>query len=286
MLAAFWSRALIVVARLGKAVAPTGSDRVTVRRPRTNRIRGLTALLAAILVFGVLSGPIRVLALADDSIPGVPLPKEMVEGWGDADTDRYDVYSVHLTAGVPASFTCECYADFDLHLFPPTSTDIIPGQRVAWSSQTYQQGELEQINYTPSVTGTYYLVVETIYSSGGYLLWGTWLPGALKGTVTSGGSPLAGVSVQVGSMTPTTTGGDGKYAFLNIAPGTYSVAYAKPGYATQTLTGVVVTSDSTTTREVALVSTIPGALTGTVMSGNTMLSGVSVTYPDLANKTS
>jgi hypothetical protein len=78
--------------------------------------------------------------------------------------------------------------------------------------------------------------------------------GTLTGTVTTGVTALAGVSVAVGGMAPVTTAGNGTYTLSGISTGTYSVTYSKSGYVAQTPTGVVITAGGTTTRDVALVT--------------------------------
>ena len=77
--------------------------------------------------------------------------------------------------------------------------------------------------------------------------------GTLGGTVTTGGTALAGVSVAAGDLAPVATAGNGAYTVAGISPGAYSVTYSKSGYVAQTLSGVVITAGGTTTRDVALV---------------------------------
>ncbi|MEI8084088.1 MAG: S8 family serine peptidase, partial [Actinomycetes bacterium] len=102
-------------------------------------------------------------------------------------------------------------------------------------------------------------------------------PGTLSGTVTSGGSPLAGVAVSVPGTATVTTLADGTYSVAGISPGTYSATYSKSKYATQTVS-VVISSATTTTQNVALVP-LPGALAGIVTSGGSPLAGASVSVP-------
>ena len=78
------------------------------------------------------------------------------------------------------------------------------------------------------------------------------VPGSLTGTVSDGGGPVAGVSVAVGALAPATTAANGAYTVSGILPGTYSVTYAKSGYVSQTLSGVVISAGGTTTRDVTL----------------------------------
>jgi hypothetical protein len=111
-------------------------------------------------------------------------------------------------------------------------------------------------------------------------------PGSLVGTVTAvGGEPLAGVSVTVDGMTPSTTGVDGSYTVTGVAPGTRVVKFAKLGYVTQTITPVVI-ADGATASLNAVMLVAPGSLVGTVTAtGGTPLSGVSVTAESGATTT-
>jgi subtilisin family serine protease len=112
-------------------------------------------------------------------------------------------------------------------------------------------------------------------------------PGTLSGTVTStaGGGAVAGVSVTVGAMSPVNTAADGTYTLTNLAPGTYTVVYAKTHYGTSTVTGIAITSNNTTTQNVVL-SPNPGTLSGTVTStAGGALAGVSVTVGVLPSAT-
>ena len=79
-------------------------------------------------------------------------------------------------------------------------------------------------------------------------------PGTLAGTVSAGGSPLAGVSISVPGTATATTGANGTYSVAGIAPGTYNVTFAKSGYVSQTLS-VTISSAATTTKVVAMTET-------------------------------
>jgi len=105
--------------------------------------------------------------------------------------------------------------------------------------------------------------------------------GTLKGQVTdatAGGTPLSGATVtctcQVGSAT---TDSGGSYSFTDVAPGTYSLTFAKTGYVTQTITGVKVTAGTTTITNTGLIE--DGSIGGNVTDLNSGLpvSGVTVT---------
>src|SRR5205085_1375472 len=72
--------------------------------------------------------------------------------------------------------------------------------------------------------------------------------GTVSGTVTvnPGGAPISGATVALGARS-TTTDGSGAYQFLGIPAGTYpSMTAAFPGYATGTVSTIVVTDGGTT----------------------------------------
>jgi hypothetical protein len=77
--------------------------------------------------------------------------------------------------------------------------------------------------------------------------------GTLTGTVTrTGGAPVSGATVTLGSRT-TTTAGDGTYTFLDLPAGTYPSATASfPGLNSSTATSIVVTEGGTTTQDFLL----------------------------------
>ena len=76
--------------------------------------------------------------------------------------------------------------------------------------------------------------------------------GGLQGTVTSGATPLAGVTVALGART-TTTDGAGFYSFPSLPAGTYpSVTASLPGYTAQTFTAIVVSDGTTAVRDFSL----------------------------------
>ena len=78
--------------------------------------------------------------------------------------------------------------------------------------------------------------------------------GALQGTVTSssGGGPIAGVTISLGSRTATTDA-SGFYSFPNLPAGTYpSITATFPGYTSSSFTSVVVSEASITTQDFVL----------------------------------
>ena len=78
--------------------------------------------------------------------------------------------------------------------------------------------------------------------------------GTVQGTVTNGSSPLAGVTVTLGSRTAVTDGA-GFYSFTSLPAGTYpSIAASLGGFATQTFTSIAVTEGATTVRDFVLTT--------------------------------
>ncbi|HZM74428.1 MAG TPA: carboxypeptidase regulatory-like domain-containing protein [Candidatus Limnocylindrales bacterium] len=90
--------------------------------------------------------------------------------------------------------------------------------------------------------------------------------GTLAGTVTdTAGTALAGIPVSVSgpASRSTTTDAAGRYS-LTLTPGTYSVTAGGGFYVPQTVTGVNIVVDQTTTRNFALTRVPTGTITGRV----------------------
>jgi hypothetical protein len=81
--------------------------------------------------------------------------------------------------------------------------------------------------------------------------------GTLEGTVTrSGGAPLSGATVALGSRT-TTTAPDGTYSFMGLPAGTYpAVTASLAGFTSSTATSIVVTDGGATTQDFLLVAAL------------------------------
>jgi hypothetical protein len=95
--------------------------------------------------------------------------------------------------------------------------------------------------------------------------------GTLQGTVTnaSTGAALSGISVQAAgpSNRATTTNASGAYS-LQLPVGTYTLTVSGFGYATQTITGIAITANTTTTRNVALTPAPAYTVSGTVRTSS------------------
>ena len=91
--------------------------------------------------------------------------------------------------------------------------------------------------------------------------------GMLQGTVTTLGTPLAGVTVALGARTATTDA-NGLYVFTNLAAGTYpSVTASYPGYSSQTFASIAISEGATTVRDFSLsVAASAGCFTDTTQT--------------------
>ena len=113
--------------------------------------------------------------------------------------------------------------------------------------------------------------------------------GSISGTVTGvTGKPLGNVTVSIGGMakaasTKTLTAGDiGSYTISALpTPGTYTVTFSLPGYASQTI-GVTLSSDGLATGVNVTLSSALGQIVGEVKDATSgqPLPGVSVTVTD------
>ncbi len=100
--------------------------------------------------------------------------------------------------------------------------------------------------------------------SAAFLFQETWAlagtTGSITGQVTDQhGAPLAGATVSVVSPSEslsTVSDSSGHYAFLTLAPDTYTVTASKTGYNTNSLTGAVVFADQTLTLSLSISSSL------------------------------
>jgi N-acetylneuraminic acid mutarotase len=88
------------------------------------------------------------------------------------------------------------------------------------------------------------------------------LHGAVTGTVTSNGKPVAGAQVSIGGAA-TVTGATGRFATTALA-GTYPASAGKYGYTTERVRAVTITSGGTTQRSFTLRQLATATVTGTV----------------------
>lgn len=104
--------------------------------------------------------------------------------------------------------------------------------------------------------------------------------GVLSGTVTApGGVGLSGATVSIPGKPSTTTTADGGYSIEGLAPGGYTVTYAKDGYASSFLrvtvpAGATATVDMTLAPFVTTSITIKTSATSASIGGSFVLSGV------------
>ncbi|MFI7226594.1 S8 family serine peptidase [Nonomuraea angiospora] len=101
--------------------------------------------------------------------------------------------------------------------------------------------------------------------------------GDLRGTVTSAGSPLAGVTITLsGPLSRTvTTGQDGTYAVPRLLPGDYQVSAEKFGYEKAGATATV-TAGQAATADVSMTRLQSGVVSGTVSTAGTPEAGATV----------
>jgi subtilisin family serine protease len=109
--------------------------------------------------------------------------------------------------------------------------------------------------------------------------------GTLAGTVTSGGSALAGVSVSVSGAGSALSASNGTYAVSGIAPGGHSVTFSKSGFTSRTLDMTIASGQSTTLNVLLAAVVAPGALSGSVTASEAPLPGVSVSIPGMGTVT-
>ncbi|WP_377890517.1 collagen binding domain-containing protein [Alkalihalobacillus sp. R86527] len=103
--------------------------------------------------------------------------------------------------------------------------------------------------------------------------------GNLAGTVTSGGSPVAGAKVAISNnigqeILATTTDAAGEYTLNNVQPGHYILTVTADGYQSQSI-GKDVISNDTSTENFALAPN-PGTVEGTVTSDGAPIAGATV----------
>jgi len=112
--------------------------------------------------------------------------------------------------------------------------------------------------------------------------------GALNGTVTTGGNPLAGATVSiVGTSHTATTSATGTYSFPFITQGAYQVTCSKTGFQPQTV-NVTIVENQTVTQNFAMVSLPLVNVTGMVAGSDAPtvgIPGATITLTGMANYT-
>jgi len=105
----------------------------------------------------------------DDDLPGIPMTGTSASGTLNQDTDKFDVWSVHLDAGqtYAFSFNGDSGTDFDYYLFSPNSTSInefypAPIRHTGGSTSE------EYFTYPVTTSGTYYVAAQSYNGSGAY----------------------------------------------------------------------------------------------------------------------
>jgi hypothetical protein len=98
--------------------------------------------------------------------------------------------------------------------------------------------------------------------------------GSLTGTVTSSGTPLEAVQIQiVDSTINTTTSASGQYSFPYLLAGNYSLTAHKVGYEDQTLPFVIV-EDQQTLLNISMTASTTVSVSGTVVGSDNPTAGL------------
>lgn len=144
------------------------------------------------------------------------------------------------------------------------SADDFLGQTVGTNrSRKLQSDSTVYDPLNPSAAGT----LSGIFAktSFGFILDGI---GSLSGTVTSGGTPLEGVEIQISdSILNTTTSVTGQYSFPYLLEGAYNLTAHKVGYEDQTLPFTIV-EDEETIININMIVSSTVAVTGTIVGSD------------------
>ncbi|MEN6444774.1 MAG: carboxypeptidase regulatory-like domain-containing protein [Candidatus Cloacimonas sp.] len=100
--------------------------------------------------------------------------------------------------------------------------------------------------------------------------------GSLSGTVTSGGSPVADVLIQVSNANynyTRITSATGQYTFAYLPIGTYTVTASKLGYETQTV-NVTIMENQNTVQNISLVSSSTVSVSGHIVGSDQPTIGI------------
>jgi len=97
------------------------------------------------------------------------------------------------------------------------------------------------------------------------------ITGNVQGTIkNANGQPIDGAKVKLGNLSEKTTGGDGKYEYLDLTPQAYQITVTKDGYVTNT-DNVMIIVGQTQTKDFSLtqvIPTIPTVTTGSISNVN------------------
>jgi len=128
----------------------------------------------------------------DDNIPGIAAPASPIVG-SLAEGDDDDVYRLYVAAGSSLSvgMTGPADADFDLYLYDPTAQDVRTDTHLAASSSA---GSSEQVDWTASKSGYYYVRATRYSGSGSYSLTYTTVAGSYDGNIPGVPVPSTPVS--------------------------------------------------------------------------------------------
>jgi uncharacterized repeat protein (TIGR01451 family) len=165
-----------------------------------------------------------------------------------------------------------------LNTLPQTETSLVEGTGAQTGTNLTRWGDYSAMSLDPDGC-TFWYTNQYFVTTGGD--WQTRIvsfafpsctpvtSGTVQGTVTAttGGAPLSGATVALGSRT-TTTNGSGFYSFTGIPAGTYpEITASAPGFNPVTVTSLVVTDGATTTQNFSL-GTAPtsGCLTDTTQA--------------------
>ena len=186
------------------------------------------------------------------------------------------IFTIQFT-GVKWTYNASNSHNYQVKLYENRKIDIVYGSHTGTPSMDAFASI--GINMLPGGSGNYYSIVpgspatasntnsylvSTFPASGTIYTFSPFIGGALTGTVTTTGTPLADVTVSV-TNTPLiqSTIANGTFNFPTVQAGIDTVTFRKIGYATQTLPAVIV-ANQTTTLNVALAALPLVNVSGTV----------------------
>jgi hypothetical protein len=150
-------------------------------------------------------------------------------------------------------------------------TDLIPGDwtqnaSVFHTTQSYASALRYQSDSSPASGGTTGSVASLLANARFYMVIEGM--GSLSGTVTAGGTPLAGATIEVeDTVFGTVSGADGSYTIPFVAEGTHTVTATKHGYDEVSHT-VNIVEDQNTVQDFALTLLPQVAVTGRIVGSD------------------